>query len=1338
MTTKRHSFRPLASRSLLPAACALLVVLGGVGTASAQLPAGSPTLIISDMFSSGMGAWSETHWDPYGDDGDWTLQTTPPNNTGITWASPFFLRENDSDCCGGGDGQSILVNRNMRAGGPIPIADRTNIRIEFEFMPDDDFESRIGVMWHGALVPEPGDRVWDDAYLFYVEDVLDDDGDDNGDPSAYALIKRVAGVDNVVASGTFLPGSDPTWMSTDDPGFSGLHEHYPYRLRIDWYCGYFRAQIQSFDCGGGSSCVRSNWITITDWIDDAVTYGPTLAPGYAGMFSGSQTSSEPQNQFDNFELWSWGDACTPPEEPCGEWTAWGEVNRENLQFKLLYEAGLKDYSLGNVDPEFRIDINTTAPTPGDGTTFCNGWKLLVDLPQPIITSDLDKVRHYLQSTSTAVEYLSDGAGTFEFLDHFDEDEASGTYNPVPMVADGRTPIANSLLDAFEWYVSKRESGGEWAEDPLAECRKWYVVLITDGAESCDPYTRPDGTGGGFACDSGNAADKFANPGVAGVDPVPVFTIGFSESVASAPPELTCISDVTDGEYFGARNASELKDALYGVLNQLNTTEERSFIPFKVSPPPSSKGGPATEQDFLVVYPYFQAIKESSLWAGNLYGFKLNESQTTLSTDANCEVDSTTLVVEEVSGNTWDAAARLTDQLDDGLGRPVFMGQWVDPLWSRHDLTEIPSDATLRLYLRNQMAVPGTGATDIDAQEAVNFLRNIWSDDITPGVDPTPKDANPSTAGVNDGRPDGYPVLGDFYHSQPVVVSPPNRSMFFFDYGYGDAHDYASFMEKHSMRRRVVLAGANDGMLHAFDGGFFDRDTGSTTETYNDQHDLGDGSELFAYVPNAVMPRLYNMTNGKSQQYMVDGLIATSDVYIDTNPDPGVTTREWRTVAIATMRRGGRGMVALDITQPDVIDGTTFVPTYSRFPGCLNGGGGCDGVYPKVLWEFDDLANPDTDGNCPYSPATSVQCSPYWDLGWTWSKPAIARIAINDHPNPPDDVFVAFFGGGWDRTETDRTGNFIYGVDIATGAILYEANLGVAVPGSPTALDSDIDGFHDRIYFADSDGGVHRLQFPSPGLAAATGADAGTLTRIFDFRAGSGGFVDRQRFFTRPVMVPAVFGGSGYTWAMALGSGDRANLDRYDDVNYPVDHFFFLLDNGDTTTRGIADLVAVNYDELDGDFDCEASDSPLDTSAGNFGWYLSLRPNEKVVFDATVINGHVLFPTFDPTPGEFASHNVPDECVPASAGTPTPTPTPNVAFGGEEVICKAAGIGRSYDLWFECGMGEYGENNDIYTGIEDYTIGGTTYVTFTESAFTEGETEEFPNVTGHVVTNWRQD
>jgi hypothetical protein len=1042
--------------------------------------------------------------------------------------------------------------------------------------------------------------------------------------------------------------------------------------------------------------------------------------------------------------------------PNDGWTPWQEADRENIVTKLLYDGSLLDYSAVPDPSDARIDIAFQPPTPGDRSSYCDGWELLVDLPDPILTSELDKVRNYLQRTSTAINYVTNGAGGFvEWGRNYEEDELEPTYDPVPMVAAGATPINNALLDAFDWYVEQVEPGGRWENDPLKECRKWYVVLITDGAESCSAYTRPDGSGGGYACDAGNAADKFANPG-GGIEPLPIFTIGFA-GIAAAPPELTCISDTTDGEYYRARNAAELKDALYEVLNQLNTDDARSFSPFKVSPPPSSKGGPATEQDFLVVYPLFQPIDESSLWKGDLFGFMLNRAQTTLPADANCEVDRTQLVTNAVTGNDWDAAARLADQLGQASPvRPVLVAEKQgDGTWARHDLADVPTDTDLQTYITNRMNEPG-GVTSIELQEVVNFVRNIWADNDASSTPPNPIDWDTGAAG-NQARPSGAPVLGDFYHSQPVIVNPPNRSMFYFDYGYGPAHDYPAFIAKHEKRRRVVLLGANDGLLHAFDGGIWDRDRADDTETYHEQHDLGDGSELFTYLPHAVMSHLYEMTYGDYQQYLVDGPVAVSDVYVDHDGD---SNREWRTVALVNMRRGGRGMASLDITQPDPLDGDNVpdVPL-DQFPGCLDGtDAGCDGEYPKVLWELEPASetNIDQDGNCPFSPATDPMCSPYWDLGWTWSKPAIARLAINDDPNPPDDVFVAFFGGGWSRDQVinrngtpldtsddylvDTTGRHFYAVDIATGAILKKWTMGeYGIPGSPTALDSDIDGFHDRIYFGDSNGGIWRLEYPGPSDAAATGVDLGAThlpQRIFDFRAAfsGGGFPDRQQFFTRPVTVPALFTGSDYTWALAMGSGDRANLERYDDDNNPIDHFFFVLDVGDSTTRGKNDLVAINYDELDGSFDCE--NSALDPANGNYGWYLSLRPNEKVVFDATVINGHVLFPTFDPKPGVFAAHNVPDECVPSAGGTPSPTATPDPSLG--PALCKAAGIGRAYDLWFECGLGDYSENDDLYTGLEDYTIGGTTYVTYTESHITEGETEEFPNVTGHVVTNWRQD
>jgi hypothetical protein len=1416
MKRQTHTHRPLSSRrprGALLAACALLLVLGGTAPASAQLPGTDPpgypgSTVYSSIFDLGSAGsvptwWEPATWTPGGNWGNWELRADGsigeldgpcPGYSGRWTQEPsYYLRENGSST--GSEGQSILFPWATLYGLPFPTnpaSDFMNVRVEVDFYLMDDPESEMGIVLRGAdLNAAQSSRVVDHGYLFRIWDIPDDTGSNR---AKYELVKRVDMTDYVVASGVIDTSADPGW-----PAWSkeSVHEDFCYRLRVDYYCGYIRAQVKQFNCTG-AACDETGWHTVVEWTDDFTTWGPELAvgtgkTGWIGIYSGNGSSSVGErNFFDNFDIWSWGDTCgtpvptftptgtpgptstptptpipgatdtptatpppiataTPTPTPNDGWSAFNEVNRENVAFKLLYEGSLLDYQAVPDSDEPRIDVAFQPPDAGDIFSYCDGWQLLVDLPDPIMTSELDKVRSYLEKTSTSISYVHDDDSNFLRWDkNFDETDGSPTYDPVPMAASGYTPINNALLDAWDWYVDQVKPEGRWADDPLAECRKWYVVLITDGAESCSTETRPDGTGGGFACDAGNAADHFNSPTAygaeAGVEGIPVFTIGFAGTAALAPPQLTCISEKTKdhgAEYYGATNASELRDALYEVLNQLNTDDERSFSPFKVSPPPSSRGGPAIEQDFLVVYPLFQPIDESSLWRGNLFGFKLNKDQTTLPADAECEVDRTEMVVTD--GKAWDAAARLADQLGVASPvRPVLMGRLDAGVWYRHDLTEVPSDTDLQDYLKTLMDEPGV-ITNLELQEVVNFVRGLWMDDDG-AASPDPIDWDSGTAG-NQARPAGAPNLGDFYHSQPTIVSPPSRSMFFFDYGFGAAHDYPAFMTKHEKRRRVVLVGGNDGLLHAFDGGIWDRnriDDREDGDFYHEQHDLGDGSELFTYLPHAVAPRLYEMTYGDYQQYMVDGPIAVSDVFIDHDGD---TNREWRTVALVGMRRGGRGLSALDITQPDPLDGD-FVPDEAsdQFPGCLDGTG-CDDEYPKVLWEFADTS--DADGNT------------YDDLGWTWSKPAIARIAIYNgvDENDPDDVFVAFFGGGWSKDQVlhdngtpldptddyllvDTTGRHLYAVDIETGAVLKKWAMGeYGIPGSPTALDSDIDGFHDRIYFGDSDGGVFRLEYPGPKQAAATGVDLGALhrpKRIFDFRPGftDGGFPDRQQFFTRPVMVPALFGGSGYTWALAMGTGDRANLEVVDE-NLPIDHFFFLLDYGDDTTRGRDDLVAVDYTDVDGTVNqCAGQDSALEPENGKFGWYLNLRPNEKVVFDASVINGHVLFPTFDPTPGVFAEHNAPDECATASA-TPEPTNTPDPA-GGPPALCAAAGLGRAYDLWFECGLGDYSENNDVYTGVEDYTIGGTTYVTYTESHITGGETEEFPNVTGHVVTNWRQD
>ena len=124
------------------------------------------------------------------------------------------------------------------------------------------------------------------------------------------------------------------------------------------------------------------------------------------------------------------------------------------------------------------------------------------------------------------------------------------------------------------------------------------------------------------------------------------------------------------------------------------------------------------------------------------------------------------------------------------------------------------------------------------------------------------------------------IVGDILHSRPVVFNYSNYSSAYEETCYEDAGggDFNS---------SVIFVGANDGMLHAFDGGIWDRNRGSSAETYNEQHDLGDGSELFAYLPHAVARKLYNMTYGESQQYNAAAIVYIKvDVEITGPPQAG--------------------------------------------------------------------------------------------------------------------------------------------------------------------------------------------------------------------------------------------------------------------------------------------------------------------------------------------------------------------------------------------------------------------------------------------------------------------
>ncbi|UCE39772.1 MAG: VCBS repeat-containing protein [Candidatus Aminicenantes bacterium] len=286
--------------------------------------------------------------------------------------------------------------------------------------------------------------------------------------------------------------------------------------------------------------------------------------------------------------------------------------------------------------------------------------------------------------------------------------------------------------------------------------------------------------------------------------------------------------------------------------------------------------------------------------------------------------------------------------------------------------------------------------------------------------PILQDVNNDNAGLIDFvRGEGrYWKLGDINHSQLIVVGPPDGNAGLKGAGYDN------FLTANQNRRKVIYVGANDGMIHCFD---------ALT-----------GEEIWGFIPYNLLPKLKNMwavdvATGEryfSHDVYVDGSPVAEDVYIDAD---GNGSREWRTVLIcgqgpgfgSTIAGGLNYYFALDITDP---------------------------YDPQPLWEFTE----DT-------------------MGETWSIPTVGKI-VNDG----SDTFVAFVGSGYDNDTNNTVGNYFYGVDIETGVAFWDyetvevntsgsfPNIQNTIPGSPSSIDVDQDGFTDRVYFADLDGRVYRL------------------------------------------------------------------------------------------------------------------------------------------------------------------------------------------------------------------------------------------------------------------------
>ncbi len=233
------------------------------------------------------------------------------------------------------------------------------------------------------------------------------------------------------------------------------------------------------------------------------------------------------------------------------------------------------------------------------------------------------------------------------------------------------------------------------------------------------------------------------------------------------------------------------------------------------------------------------------------------------------------------------------------------------------------------------------------------------------------------------------------------------------------------------------------------------------------------------------------------------------------------------------------------------------------------------------------------------------------IGEAWSVPSVARI--HGH-------FVVIAGGGF--SEEVDIAHRIFMLDAETGARLWFAGgpggegepdlilpaMRYPIPARVSVLDTDGDGFADRLYTADLGGQLWRFDIASDGLAGGVLASlAGPAPE------------DARRFF-HPPDVALVRDHRGPYFSLALGSGDR----RAPLGTEVRDRFYSIRDRSPFTP-----LSQDDYDARVPIVDDDLANMTAGVPSSAPGWKVDLRPGEKVFTEATTVDGTILFSSYMP-------------------------------------------------------------------------------------------------------------
>ncbi len=253
--------------------------------------------------------------------------------------------------------------------------------------------------------------------------------------------------------------------------------------------------------------------------------------------------------------------------------------------------------------------------------------------------------------------------------------------------------------------------------------------------------------------------------------------------------------------------------------------------------------------------------------------------------------------------------------------------------------------------------------------------------------------------------------------------------------------------------------------------------------------------------------------------------------------------------------------------------------------------------------------------------------------------------------------VLIFAGGYDVGSQDNAfgtgtpGNAIYVVDItdgslewwagptSSGADMVLADMTYPIPSTVTLLDSDHDGYNDRIYVGDTGGQLWRIYLGF--LLGDNTQNGGRLATVSSTSSDS----EKRKFFYRPDVAKvsdSQYSSSADYDLVTIVSGDRSNPSETTVHNQVYAFRDYAISGGLpsgftplTPSANLYDATANLIQNADGSEDTTEVAS-LKTKSG---WYINLNEpsdsswiGEKGLSRSLILDGKLLFTTFIPGAG----------------------------------------------------------------------------------------------------------